>query len=141
MTNKKIKLDLSQIGEGGLQEKVDKELEKVFDNILDPNTETKTARKLTITLTMKSDDSRQTVATAMEVKSTLAPQKSVATTVLVGQKDGSVYANELKSTVPGQTYFDEEAVLRSDIGEPIENLEKGVNEDVIDFNKQKKAGK
>lgn len=141
MTNKKIKLDLSQIGEGGLQEKVDKELEKVFDNILDPNTETKTARKLTITLTMKSDDSRQTVATAMEVKSILAPQKSVATTVLVGQKDGSVYANELKSTVPGQTYFDEEAVLRSDIGEPIENLEKGVNEDVIDFNKQKKAGK
>ncbi|EMC14440.1 phage protein [Streptococcus mutans N66] len=141
MTNKKIKLDLSQIGEGGLQEKVDKELEKVFDNILDPNTETKTARKLTITLTMKSDDSRQTVATAMEVKSTLAPQKSVATTVLVGQKDGTVYANELKSTVPGQTYFDEEAVLRSDIGEPIENLEKGVNEDVIDFNKQKKAGK
>ena len=141
MTNKKIKLDLSQIGEGGLQEKVDKELEKVFDNILDPNTETKTARKLTITLTMKSDDSRQTGATAMEVKSTLAPQKSVATTVLVGQKDGTVYANELKSTVPGQTYFDEEAVLRSDIGEPIENLEKGVNEDVIDFNKQKKAGK
>lgn len=141
MTNKKIKLDLSQIGEGGLQEKVDKELEKVFDNILDPNTETKTARKLTITLTMKSDDSRQTVATAMEVKSTLAPQKSVATTVLVGQKDGAVYVNELKSTVPGQTYFDEEAVLRSDIGEPIENLEKGVNEDVIDFNKQKKAGK
>lgn len=141
MTNKKIKLDLSQIGEGGLQEKVDKELEKVFDNILDPNTETKTARKLTITLTMKSDDSRQTIATAMEVKSTLAPQKSVATTVLVGQKDGTVYANELKSTVPGQTYFDEEAVLRSDIGEPIENLEKGVNEDVIDFNKQKKAGK
>lgn len=141
MINKKIKLDLSQIGEGGLQEKVDKELEKVFDNILDPNTETKTARKLTITLTMKSDDSRQTVATAMEVKSTLAPQKSVATTVLVGQKDGAVYANELKSTVPGQTYFDEEAVLKTDIGEPIENLEKGVNEDVIDFNKQKKAGK
>lgn len=57
------------------------------------------------------------------------------------KKDGAVYANELKSTVPGQTYFDEEAVLRSDIGEPIENLEKGVNEDVIDFNKQKKAGK
>lgn len=28
MTDKTIKLDLSQIGEGGLQEKVDKELEK-----------------------------------------------------------------------------------------------------------------
>lgn len=94
--DKTIKLDLSAIGEGGLQEKVDKELEKVFDNILDPNTDTKAARKLIITLTMKPDDTRQTVATGMEVKSTLAPQTGVATTVLVGQKDGKVYANELK---------------------------------------------
>ncbi|WP_438477319.1 hypothetical protein [Streptococcus pluranimalium] len=137
---KTIKLDLSAIGEGGLQEKVDKELEKVFDNILDPNTETKVARKVTITLTMKPDDARQTVSTAMEVKSTLAPQTGVATTVLVGEKDGKVYANELKSTVPGQTYFDDAAVLRTDIGQPVEDLEKGVNAAVIDFNKQKKAG-
>lgn len=135
--DKTIKLDLSAIGEGSLQEKVDKELEKIFDNILDPNTESKLARKLTITLTMKADESRQTVSTAMEVKSTLAPQKGTATTVLVGQKDGKVYANELLSSMPGQTYFDNEAVLRTDIGEPIEALEKGINEDVIDFNKQK----
>ena len=65
MSDKTIKLDLSQIGDGGLQEKVDKELERVIANILDPNTETKTARKLVITLTMKSDETRQTVATAL----------------------------------------------------------------------------
>lgn len=140
MTDKTIKLDLSQIGEGGLQEKVDKELEKVIVNILDPNTETKTARKLVITLTMKSDDTRQTVSTTMEVKSTLAPQKAIATTVLVGQDDNQVYANELKSSIPGQTYFDDKAILRTDVGEPIEDIEKGINNDVIDFNKQKKAG-
>lgn len=140
MTDKTIKLDLSQIGEGGLQEKVDKELEKVIVNILDPNTETKTARNLVITLTMKSDDTRQTVSTTMEVKSTLAPQKAIATTVLVGQDDNQVYANELKSSMPGQTYFDDKAILRTDVGEPIEDIEKGINNDVIDFNKQKKAG-
>lgn len=140
MTDKTIKLDLSQIGEGGLQEKVDKELEKVIVNILDPNTETKTARKLVITLTRKSDDTRQTVSTTMEVKSTLAPQKAIATTVLVGQDDNQVYANELKSSMPGQTYFDDKAILRTDVGEPIEDIEKGINNDVIDFNKQKKAG-
>lgn len=140
MSDKTIKLDLSQIGEGGLQEKVDKELEKVIVNILDPNTETKTARKLVITLTMKSDDTRQTVSTTMEVKSTLAPQKAIATTVLVGQDDNQVYANELKSSMPGQTYFDDKAILRTDVGEPIEDIEKGINNDVIDFNKQKKAG-
>ncbi|WOK48384.1 hypothetical protein RIM73_04790 [Streptococcus equi subsp. equi] len=137
---KTIKLDLSAIGEGGLQEKVDKELEKVFDNILDPNTDIKTKRKLTITLTMAPDETREVVSTSMEVKSTLAPQTGVATTVLVGQKDGKVYANELKSKIPGQTYFDEEATLRTDIGQPIDDLERGINEDVIDFNKQKKVG-
>lgn len=94
--DKTIKLDLSAIGEGGLQEKVDKELEKVFDNILDPNTDIKTKRKLTITLTMVPDETREVISTSMEVKSSLAPQTGVATTVLVGQKDGKVYANELK---------------------------------------------
>lgn len=138
--DKTIKLDLSAIGEGGLQEKVDKELEKVFDNILDPNTDIKTKQKLTITLTMTPDETREVVSTSMEVKSTLAPQTGVATTVLVGQKDGKVYANELKSKIPGQTYFDEEATLRTDIGQPIDDLERGINEDIIDFNKQKKVG-
>lgn len=138
--DKTIKLDLSAIGEGGLQEKVDKELEKVFDNILDPNTDTKATRKLIITLTMKPDDTRQTVSTGMEVKSTLAPQTGVATTVLVGQKDGKVYANELKSSIPGQMYFDEKGEVRTDIGQPVEELEKGINEDVIDFNNKKKVG-
>lgn len=138
--DKTIKLDLSAIGEGGLQEKVDKELEKVFDNILDPNTDIKTKRKLTITLTMVPDETREVISTSMEVKSSLAPQTGVATTVLVGQKDGKVYANELKSKIPGQTYFDEEATLRTDIGQRIDDLERGINEDVIDFNKQKKVG-
>lgn len=134
---KTINLDLSVIGEGGLQEKVDKELTKVFDNILDPNTDVKTARKVVITLTMKPDEARQTVNTVMDVKSTLAPQTGVATTVLVGEKAGTIHANELKSAMPGQTFFDEEAVLRTDIGQPIDDLEKGINEDVIDFNKKK----
>lgn len=137
MGSKSIQLDLSAIGEGGLQEKVDKELEKVFDNILDPNTDSKTARKLIITLTMKPDDTRQTVSTSMEVKSTLAPQLGIATTVLVGQKEGKVYANELKSAMPGQMYFDDAAQLRTDIGQPVEEIEKGINEDVIDFNQKK----
>ncbi|MCQ9212270.1 MULTISPECIES: hypothetical protein [unclassified Streptococcus] len=135
--DKTIKLDLSSLGEGGLQEKVDKELEKVFDNILDPNTDVKTARKVVITLTMKPDDSREVVSTSMDVKSTLAPQTGVATTVLVGKKDGKTYANELKSHAPGQMYFDDDAQLRTDIGQPVEEIEKGINEDVIDFNKKK----
>ena len=37
MKDKTIKIDLSKIANTALQEKVDKELEKVLDNILDPN--------------------------------------------------------------------------------------------------------
>ena len=36
MKDKTIKIDLSKIANTALQEKVDKELEKVLDNILDP---------------------------------------------------------------------------------------------------------
>lgn len=128
--DKTIKLDLSALGEGGLQE-------KVFDNILDPNTDGKVARKLVITLTMKADETREVVSTSMDVKSTLAPQTGVATTVLVGKKDGKTYANELKSNIPGQMFFDDEARLRTDIGQPVEEIEKGINSEVIDFNKKK----
>ncbi len=107
MKDKTIKIDLSKIANTALQEKVDKELEKVLENILDLNTEAKATRKVTITLTMSTDDERTVVKTGMEVKSTLAPQKGVATTVIVGRDDtGKIHANELKSGIPGQTYFE-----------------------------------
>lgn len=68
MDKKLIGLDLSHIAEGGLQEKLDNELEKVFDNILDLNTEPKAKRKITITLTMSSNEERTVVDTVMDVK-------------------------------------------------------------------------
>lgn len=48
--SKRIDLDLSNIAEGGLQEKVDMEMGKVFENIHDLNTKATAKRKLTITL-------------------------------------------------------------------------------------------
>ena len=139
MKDKTIKIDLSKIANTALQEKVDKELEKVLDNILDPNTEAKATRKVTITLTMSTDDERTVVKTGMEVKSTLAPQKGVATTVIVGRDDaGKIHANELKSGIPGQTYFDDNGDMRPDTGELIKQVEQQ-NTNIIDSNK-KKAG-
>lgn len=73
MDKKLIGLDLSHIAEGGLQEKLDLELEKVFNNILDLNTDAKAKRTITITLKMSSNDERTVVDTIMDVKSKLAP--------------------------------------------------------------------
>ena len=140
MKDKTIKIDLSKIANTALQEKVDKELEKVLENILDLNTEAKATRKVTIILTMSTDDERTVVKTGMEVKSTLAPQKGVATTVIVGRDDtGKIHANELKSGSPGQTYFDDNGDMRTDTGELIEKVEQQEKSKIIDYN-QKKAG-
>lgn len=141
MEKKLIGLDLSHIADGGLQEKLDNELEKVFDNILDLNTEAKAKRKITITLTMSSNEERTVVDTIMDVKSKLAPQNGVATTILVGRDydTGKVHANELKSTVPGQMYFDENGEIFTDIGQPVDEIEQQptAKPDIIDFNKKK----
>lgn len=140
MEKKLIGLDLSHIAEGGLQEKLDNELEKVFDNILDLNTEAKAKRKITIELIMSSNEERTVVDTVMTVKSKLAPQNGVATTILVGRDfdTGQVHANELKSTVPGQMYFDENGEILTDIGQPVEEIEQQPTKtDIIDFNKKK----
>lgn len=143
MDKKLIGLDLSHIAEGGLQEKLDNELEKVFDNILDLNTEPKAKRKITITLTMSSNEERTVVDTVMDVKSKLAPQSGVATTILVGRDydTGQLHANELKSSIPGQMYFDENGEIRTDIGQPVAEVEQSTDTDVIDFNTKKVGGK
>lgn len=69
-----------------------------------------------------------------------SPQNGVATTILVGldYDTGQVHANELKSTVPGQMYFDENGEILTDIGQPVEGIEQQqTKQDVIDFNKKK----
>lgn len=143
MDKQLIGLDMSHIAEGGLQEKLDNELEKVFDNILDLNTEPKAKRKITITLTMSSNEERTVVDTVMDVKSKLAPQSGVATTILVGRDydTGQLHANELKSSIPGQMYFDENGEIRTDIGQPVAEVEQSADTDVIDFNTKKVGGK
>ncbi|HEU2388414.1 TPA: hypothetical protein VVR75_001832 [Streptococcus pneumoniae] len=126
MDKKLIGLDLTHIADGGLQEKLDKELEKVFDNILDLNTDAKAKRKVTITLTMSANEERTVVDT---------------TIILIGRDfdTGQVHANELKSTVPGQMYFDENGEILTDIGQPVAEIEQQAETkpDIIDFNKKK----
>lgn len=93
-------LDLAR---GAILEQVDNESAKVLSNILDPNTDAKKARKLTITVTFKSDDSREIIACEAQAKSTLAPVMPIATRIYVEQdKDGNPRAMELTKADPNQ---------------------------------------
>ena len=125
--DKVINFKLSEIAEGGLQEKFTKELKKLSENILDPNTDAKAKRKITIGLTYKPNDNRDAIDVVAEVKSSLAPQVGLSTTMLVGRDEntGMIAANELKSGTPGQTYFDsKDSTLKTDTGKPVDEVEK-----------------
>ncbi|HGA1205579.1 TPA: hypothetical protein ACIRGN_000877 [Streptococcus suis] len=74
-----IGLDLSSIADGGLQEKLNNELARVIENILDPNTDPTVKREVSIKLVLKPNDQRNSVDTIMEVKSKLAPQVKLST--------------------------------------------------------------
>lgn len=58
---KKIDLPLSALANGAIQEKLDYELEKLFNNIHDPNTKAEDKRAITIKLEFSPDENRQTV--------------------------------------------------------------------------------
>lgn len=145
MTKKLINFNLSTMSDGGVQEKFEQELKKVAENILDPNTDAKKKRTVTITLTYLPNDNRDAISVYSEVKSKLVPQDGVSTTLLVGRNSntGSIEANELKSGTKGQTYFDENGDVRTDTGEKVEDVEdkkeKGSSKKaarVIDLQKQ-----
>jgi len=134
---KNIRLNLSELSGGAVQEKIDSEVKKVLQNILDLNTDFDKARTVTVTISMKANEQRNSLTTDVSVKSKLAPQKSIATTVLVGREDntGQIQAAELLSNAPGQTFIDmNDGVLKTDTGTPIDEID---DNGVIDFNKRK----
>lgn len=116
----KTAINLEKFADGALAEKVNIELQKVMENINDPNTEVNKARKVVITLTLKPDEKREIIATTVDTKSTLVPSKGVATTMLLGtDANGKVVGRELASGAPGQTYFTDDGVIRNDEGDEI----------------------
>ncbi|WP_338209339.1 replication terminator protein [Lactiplantibacillus paraxiangfangensis] len=145
-TEKSINFNLSEISGGAVQEKIDREMKRVAANIIDPNTDAKKKRKITLTISLAPNDSRTVVDVDTEVKSVLAPQSAVPTTIMTGRNldTGEIAVNELKSGTPGQTYIDDDGTVKTDTGKPVEEVEKeqataksGSNK-LVDFQAQKK---
>ena len=136
-----IEIILSKLSEGAVQQKLDGELEKVFNNIHDLNTEAKKKRTITITLEFTPDEKRQVVNLTTKFSTKLAPVEELDTTILT-DKDlttGLIAAKELKSNAPGQTYIDMDGTVKTDVGEPIDVIEKeelkrqNMNNQIIDL--------
>lgn len=85
MNEEKCK-SILQMARGAIEERVDYEMSRVIDNILDPN--------------------RQVISVITTAKSSLCPTNSVATSLFItGDEQGEVTAVEMVPNIPGQLDF------------------------------------
>lgn len=125
-TKFKINLPVDQLVGGGFQEKLQTEMEKLFENIHDPNTKAKDKRVLTAKLTLSPDEDREFVQLDMDFTTKLAPVEGLSTRILTEKdlKSNTIGAYEFMSNQRGQTYIDDDGDLKADNGEPVDVIEK-----------------
>ena len=129
------KVSLEQIMGGGLQEQFSKSFDRVIENLADPNTGFKEARKITIELKFTQNEARDDVSCAVSVKEKLAAQAPMQTAFVVGKnlKTGEMYAEEYgrHNHLKGQITVDEMDV-DPDTGEVLDEQPKTAT-NVIDL--------
>lgn len=104
-----MELNLKDIANGAVQELFENELDKILENIKDPNTSLKKARKLTINFTFKPlQDDRDIVSVDINTKSTLAQVEGVSTQILIDKAENRLNAVEFnKNTMKGQQVLED----------------------------------
>ena len=97
-------INIEQFSNGELTQQINREMEAVARNIADPNTEAKTARKITVTITLKPNEQRDFITTSITTKSTLAPTLGTVTALGIRKdlKTGEVEVGEIGNQIPGQ---------------------------------------
>lgn len=111
------RLTLATLCGGAVQERVDRALEKVAKNILDPNTDPGKKRSITLKITLKPDDEdNEDVEVTADVSVSLAPETGVSTRFFVNkdiQNDRVTVMEHKKGEIRGQLDFSD---LGFDIG-------------------------
>lgn len=98
-----IELSIAKLKGGACIQQFNSALQQAVANILDPNTEAKAKRKVTLTLTLAPNEARNMVDISATVKASLCPPSPVVTgaTMGVDVKTGEQTAFEVDD---GETY-------------------------------------
>lgn len=78
---------IMSMARGAFEERVDYEMDKVIQNILDPNTKATAKRKITLTIELTPDDERRTIGVSVD-------------------GNGELVVAEMVPQVPGQMNMD-----------------------------------
>lgn len=102
-------LNLKDIAGGALYEKANDAMQRILENMQDPNTPYKAKRSITIKLGFVQNESRDNTAVDISVETKLAPASPVQTMMAIGKnlKNGEVYAEEYGKQIRGQLSFED----------------------------------
>lgn len=101
--------NLEEFAGGKLSVQLNKALEKVTENIQDPNTDAQKVRKINVSISLRPNDQRNFVSTTVETKLSLAPELGATTALSMGRdlRTGEVEAVEIFNQIPGQMNVDD----------------------------------
>lgn len=104
-------MTLASLCDGAVQERINHALQKVTENILDPNTDPKKKRDITLKLSFEPNpDDREDVAVDVSVGVKLAPETGLKTQFFLSKdlESGMVSITEhAKGQIKGQLSFDD----------------------------------
>lgn len=143
-----MEIKLEELAGGAFQENVQKAVEKVVANLLDPNTPWKNKRAVTAKITFTQNEDRDDCSCDISVETKLAAVKPMETKFAIGKdlKSGEVYAQEYGRQIRGQLTLDDiqpksiivdGKTVNSETGEITEEPKN--TESVVDFRAAKKA--
>lgn len=102
-----IKNSILDMATGAIKERVDYDVTKVIDNILDLNTKAQAKRKITLTIEFAPDENRKRISISVTSKATLCPTNPVSTALaFVPNQKGEAQLVEMVPQVPGQMALD-----------------------------------
>lgn len=94
---------LSDLMDGGVEERFNDALNKVWKNVYDPNTNPVATREVTLKIKIKPNERRDACDFNVDVVSKLAPPVPLTQTVMLQlNSDGSITATERTNQIPGQ---------------------------------------
>lgn len=102
-------INLEQFAGGKLSVQLNKALEKITENVQDPNTDAQKVRKINVSISFRPNDERNFVATTVETKLSLAPELGATTALSMGRdlRTGEVEAVGIFNQIPGQMNVDD----------------------------------